>query len=77
LDSIFTSLEERIANSSNNYEIIDQFEKAMNVLGITRFAGRKSMIVNFIRGKKTEIKNLRENHKSKVIQLSTIDCLNF
>lgn len=77
LDSIFTSMEELIANSSNDNEIIDQFEKSMNVLGITRFLGRKSMISNFVRGKKTFIKNLRENHKSKVIQLSTIDCLKF
>jgi len=51
LNSIFTLLAELIANISNNNEIIVQFIKSMDVLGITRLAGRKNIITSFVKGK--------------------------
>jgi len=66
LEEIFISLEDTIANSTNNELIVSECEQIMDKKRI-RFQGRKKMIRSYILEKTLDIQEIRKNKVEKVL----------
>jgi len=66
LEEIFNSLEDFIANSSNNELIVSECEQVMDKKRIN-FQGRNKMIRSYILKKSMSIQEIRKNKIDKVL----------
>ena len=68
MDFMFNSMEDFIATSSSTDEIIAECEKEMVFRSMKPYE-KKRMIAKYVKEKENIIKNIKERHKNKVMQL--------